>query len=312
MTVDVLRPELPLDVEEYLTWLAVERGRSRNTLSAYRRDLGAYTAWLAARPRALADVTEGDVNAYVGELRVSGRAPASVARAVAVLRNLHRFLAEEGRSPTDPAANVSAPRVPAGLPKPLTEEEVTSLLDAVLGNEPVHLRDRAVLELLYGTGMRISELCGLSLGDLDSAAGIVRVFGKGAKERVVPVGRPALAATQEWLGASGRPRMVPARWARRGDAEAVFLNQRGSRLSRQAGWAIVSGYGARAGLQGSLSPHVLRHSCATHMLDHGADLRVVQEMLGHASISTTQVYTKVSTERLRAAFDAAHPRARRR
>jgi integrase/recombinase XerD len=256
-------------------------------------------------------VTEADVTAYVGHLKASDRAPASVARAVAVVRNLHRFLAEEGRSAADPAADVSVPRVPAGLPKPLTEDEVTALLDAVLGAEPVHRRDRAILELLYGTGMRISELCGLSLGDLDADGGIVRVFGKGAKERVVPVGRPALVATADWLGPSGRPRMVPARWSRRGDAEAMFLNQRGSRLSRQAGWSIVAHYGARAGLADRLSPHVLRHSCATHMLDHGADLRVVQELLGHASISTTQVYTKVSTERLRAAFDAAHPRAHR-
>ncbi|HEY8094224.1 MAG TPA: site-specific tyrosine recombinase [Acidimicrobiales bacterium] len=311
MTVDSSPHELPLDAEEYLTWLAVERGRSRNTLSAYRRDLGAYSAWLAESRRPLDAVTEADVSAYVGHLRASGRAPSSVARAVAVVRNLHRFLAEEGRTAVDPAADVPAPRVPAGLPKPLTEEEVTALLEAVVGADPVHRRDRAVLELLYGTGMRISELCGLSLGDLDADAGIVRVFGKGAKERVVPVGRLALAATADWLGPSGRPRMVPARWARRGDAEAMFLNQRGSRLSRQAGWTIVTRYGERANLTGALSPHVLRHSCATHMLDHGADLRVVQELLGHASISTTQVYTKVSTERLRSAFESAHPRAHR-
>jgi site-specific recombinase XerD len=181
-----------------------------------------------------------------------------------------------------------------------------------VGNDPVHRRDRAVLELLYGTGMRISELCGLSLGDVDPESALVRVFGKGAKERIVPVGRPALAAVADWVGPSGRPHLVPARWARRGDAEALFLNQRGGRLSRQAGWAIVTTYGERAGLPGPLIPHVLRHSCATHMLDRGADLRVVQELLGHASISTTQVYTKVSTERLRLAFDAAHPRAHRR
>ena len=302
---------LPLDVEEYLTWLTVERGRSRNTLRAYRLDLSAYTAWLTQRDVPLAAVTEADVTAYVGHLRASGRAPASVARAVAAVRNLHRFLAEEGRAAADPAAAVAAPRVPAGLPKPLTEDEVTSLLEAVVGNEPHHLRDRAVLELLYGTGMRISEMCGLALGDIDHDSGVVRVFGKGAKERVVPVGRPAVVAVTDWLGPSGRPRMAPERWARRGDAEAMFLNQRGGRLSRQAGWAIVTRYGARAGLGGPLSPHVLRHSCATHMLDHGADLRVVQELLGHASISTTQVYTKVSTERLRAAFESAHPRAHR-
>jgi integrase/recombinase XerD len=301
---------LPLPAEEYLTWLAVEKGRSANTLAAYRRDLAAYSTWLGERP--LDDVTEADVERYVAQLRSDGRAPASVARALVAVRSLHRFLATEGRADADPAADVAAPRVPQGLPKPLTEAEVTSLLDAVTGTDPVARRDRAILEVLYGTGMRISELCGLSLGDLDLAAGLMRVFGKGAKERVVPVGRLARAALTEWLAREGRPHLVPAQWARRGDAEAVFLNHRGGRLSRQGAWAIVRHYGERAGLADRLSPHVLRHSCATHMLDHGADIRVVQELLGHASISTTQVYTKVSTERLRAGYDAAHPRARRR
>ena len=311
MTAPATAHELPLDVEEYLTWLAVERGRSRNTLQAYRHDLCTYVAWLATRRRCLSDVEEADVVAYVAHLGASGRAPASVARALAAVRNLHRFVAEERGTATDPAVEVAAPRVPSGLPKPLTEDEVLAVLDAVVGNEPVHLRDRAVLEVLYGTGMRISELCGLSLGDLDPVGAVVRVFGKGAKERIVPVGGHALTAVAEWTGPRGRPRLAPDRWARRGDAEALFLNQRGGRLSRQAGWAIVTRHGTKAGLGDRLSPHVLRHSCATHMLDHGADLRVVQELLGHASISTTQVYTKVSGDRLRSAFEAAHPRARR-
>jgi len=174
----------------------------------------------------------------------------------------------------------------------------------------VHRRDRAIVEVLYGTGMRISELCGLSFGDLDLAERTARVLGKGAKERLVPLGRMAVAALSDWLANGGRPAMAPARWARRGDAEAVFLNQRGGRLSRQGAWGIVRIYGDRVGLRDRLSPHVLRHSCATHLLDHGADIRVVQELLGHASVSTTQIYTKVSTERLRAVYESAHPRAR--
>ncbi len=302
---------LPLPAEEFLTWLAVERGRSVNTLVAYRRDLHGYTAWLSAEGRQLDTATEADVERYVARLRADGRAPATVARALVAVRTLHRFLATEGAAAGDPAADVAPPRVPAGLPKPLDESEVASLLDAVVGAGPVHRRDRAILELLYGTGMRISELCGLSLGDVDVDGGLARVFGKGAKERIVPLGRPSRAAVADWLGPNGRAAFVPDRWARRDDAEAVFLNQRGGRLSRQGAWTIVRAYGDRVGLAGRLSPHVLRHSCATHMLDHGADIRVVQELLGHASISTTQVYTKVSTERLRAVYDAAHPRARR-
>jgi len=225
------------------------------------------------------------------------------------VRTFHRFCATEGRSTNDPAADVAAPRVPAGLPKPLSEDEVGALLAAVTGERPVDRRDRAILEVLYGTGARISELVGLSLGDVDLDAGLARVFGKGAKERIVPVGRMARTALRQWLARGGRPLMEPDRWARRGDAEAMFLNARGGRLSRQGAWAIVRAHGERVGLGDRLSPHVLRHSCATHMLDHGADIRIVQELLGHASISTTQVYTKVSAERLRAVYDAAHPRA---
>jgi integrase/recombinase XerD len=302
---------LPLGAEEFLTWLAVERGRSANTLAAYRRDLAAYCAWLGERGRLLDGVTEADVEEYVAHQRSTGRAPASVARSMVAVRTLHRFLADEGRAAADPAADVSAPRVPQGLPKPLTEDEVTALLDAVVGHDAVARRDRAILEVLYATGMRISELCGLSLGDVDLGAGLVRVFGKGAKERIVPIGRLARAAVGEWLEPDGRPVFVPDRWARRGDAEAVFLNRRGGRLSRQGAWAIVRHYGEKVGVGDRLSPHVLRHSCATHLLDHGADIRIVQELLGHASISTTQVYTRVSTDRLRSVYDAAHPRARR-
>ena len=186
--------------------------------------------------------------------------------------------------------------------------ETVAEADAVVGDEPVALRDRAILEVLYGTGVRISELVGLSLPDVDLGGWLLRAFGKGSKERIVPLGRQAHAALGEWLR-YGRPGLAPERWARRGDAEAVFLNQRGGRLSRSGAWGVVRRYGEQVGLDGRLSPHVLRHSCATHMVDHGADIRAVQELLGHASISTTQVYTKVSTERLFAVYEAAHPRA---
>jgi integrase/recombinase XerD len=300
---------LPLDVEEWLSWLATERGRARSTLEAYRRDTRRWCRWLRARGLALDTVREADVEAYVGHLRQAGLAPATVARAVVAARSLHRFLADEGRLPNDAGADLEAPRVPAGLPKALSEPEVEALLGAVVGDDAVARRDRAILEVLYGTGLRISELVGLRLGDLDLESALLRAFGKGSKERVVPVGRHAIAALTDWLAPGGRPALAPQQWKRRGDADAVFLNRRGGRLTRQGAWLVVTRWGRVAGLDGKLTPHVLRHSCATHMLDHGADIRAVQEMLGHASVSTTQVYTRVSTERLFAAYRAAHPRA---
>ena len=312
MPVDpALDPEaLPIEAEEYLTWLRVERGRSANTLAAYRRDLDAYWRWLRKQGRSLDEVTEADVTAYVAFQRAKGKAPSSVKRSVVAVRALHRFLALEGAAAVDPTADVEVPRVPQGLPKALSEEEIGRLLDSVAGDDAAARRDRAILEVLYGTGLRISELVGLSLSDLDLDAGLLRAFGKGSKERIVPIGRMAHQALVAWLGPHGRERFEPRRWARRNDADAVFLNARGGRLSRQGAWGIVQRYGVRAGLDGRLTPHVLRHSCATHMLDHGADIRTVQELLGHASVSTTQVYTKVSTERLWSVYREAHPRAK--
>ncbi|CAB4871672.1 unannotated protein [freshwater metagenome] len=301
--------ELPLDAEEFLTWMATERGRSRNTLAAYRRDLSGYNDWLAGRGFTPLSVTTPTLVEFVGARRASGAAPASVARQLAAIRMLHRFFAEEGVRVDDPTADLDGVRVPAGIPHPLSEAEVTTLLDAVLGDDPVARRDRALLELLYATGARIGEAVGLSLGDFDLDAGLVRLLGKGSKERIVPFGSACAAAVRAWLAPGGRALMEPLRWARRGDAEAVFLNHRGARLSRQSAWLMVRGYGDACGFGDRLSPHVLRHSCATHLLDHGADLRIVQEMLGHASISTTQVYTKVSQERLWQVYRSAHPRA---
>ncbi|MEY2416537.1 MAG: integrase/recombinase XerD [Ilumatobacteraceae bacterium] len=300
---------LPLEAEEFLSWMATERGRSANTLSAYRRDIQGYWSWLQRRGATVQTVDRVMLDMFVAERRAAGGAASSVARQVAAIRMLHRFLAEEGTRRDDPSVDVEGIRVPAGIPHPLSEDEVKALLAAPSSNEPVGLRDRALLEFLYATGARISEACGLSLGDFDHEEQLVRLFGKGSKERIVPYGRYAAAALLEWLGPLGRPHMEPQRFARRGDAEAVFLNARGARLSRQAAWAMVKKYGNRIGLGPKLSPHVLRHSCATHLLDHGADLRIVQELLGHASISTTQIYTKVSQERMFDVYKSAHPRA---
>jgi len=303
--VDRLDPE----AEDFLVWLAVEKGRSTNTLSAYRRDLLRYRDHLRRRSAVVVSADEGDVLAFVHVLIGEGLAPASVTRTLVAVRGLHRFLVAEEMRPDDPATEVEMPRVPRGLPKALTLEQVTALIEVVVGDDPVARRDRAILETLYGTGVRISELVGMSIGDVDLHDGLVRVLGKGSKERIVPIGRHAAVALTEWTAAAGRGAMEPDRWARREDADAVFLNHRGGRLSRQGAWGVVRKHGQSVGLGSELTPHVLRHSCATHMLDHGADIRTVQELLGHASISTTQIYTKVSTERLLAVYRSAHPRA---
>jgi integrase/recombinase XerD len=303
--------DLPLEVEDFLSWLLSERGRAANTIAAYRRDLTAYTRWLGERGRSLATVTSDDLIGLIGARRQAGAAASSIARQLAAIRMLHRYLVSEGERGDDPTADLDGVKIPAGIPKALSETDVAALLDAVAGDDPIARRDRALLELLYATGARISEVCDLSMGAIDFDARLVRLFGKGAKERIVPFGRSAASALDDWFAADGRMALVPAQWRRRDDANAVFLNTRGGRLSRQAAWAVIKKHGRLAGLdtRHQLSPHVLRHSCATHMLDHGADLRVVQEMLGHASISTTQVYTKVSQERLWHVYRAAHPRA---
>jgi integrase/recombinase XerD len=308
---DAAEGELPLEIEEYLTWLRLERGRARSTVEAYRRDLRAWHAHLRALGRPVTEVTEDDLVGWVATLRDQDLAAATRKRRIVAARNLHRFLAEEGEVDHDVGAAVTPPPVAKGLPKALREDEIEGLLNVVAGDQPVDRRDRAILETLYGTGMRISELVSLSLRDLDLHDGFVRVVGKGDKERVVPVLGAAAEALAAWLDLDGRGAMIPSRWRRRDDAEAVFLNQRGGRLGRQGTWLVVKARAADAGLADRLTPHVLRHSCATHLLDHGADIRAVQELLGHASIATTQVYTKVSTDRLVAAWRSAHPRADR-
>ena len=303
---DVVFPEV---AEEFFNWLVVERGRAANTVEAYRRDIAQYLLYLSDKRSSLMKAQVEDVENFLTQRLENGAAKSSLARQFSALRMLHRFMVEERFRKDDPAVMAEGVGKPAGIPKPLSEEEMTLLIGSVVGDEPRQLRDRAVLEFLYATGARVSEVCGLNLSDLDMESSLVRLFGKGSKERVVPFGSIAHGALGQWL-ASGRYALEPAQWRRRDDAQAVFLANRGARISRQVIFNIVREAGQRAKIDRDISPHALRHSCATHLLDHGADLRIVQEMLGHASISTTQVYTLVSQERLWQVYGASHPRAR--
>lgn len=301
--------ELPLEAEELLIWLASERGRAASTIEAYRRDLMAWARHLHHLDVATVDARPSEVRSFLTALESAGLARGTIVRRLVAVRSLYRYLLDEERIAVDPTVEVDSPRRPDAIPKALSEDQIEGLLASVAGDEPLARRDRAILEVLYGTGIRVSELTGLSLGDIDLHMARMRVFGKGSKERVVPIGRLAGLALESWLEDAGRGSLTPKRWRHRGDAEALFLNARGGRISRQGVWLLVAKYGRLSGLDAELTPHVLRHSCATHMVDHGADLRVVQELLGHASVSTTQIYTRVSTERLWAVYDAAHPRA---
>ena len=306
-----LRPAL----DTYLAHLTVERGLSPNTLSAYRRDLGRYLAFLADRGVTAADqVGEQDVEAFVVAVRTGtdGRTPlsaSSAARCVVAVRGWHRFLVLDGATTDDAARAVRPPAQPKRLPKAISVQDVTRILDAAgLGDGPVPLRDRALLELVYGTGARISEAVGLAVDDLDldPERASVRLFGKGRKERVVPVGSFAREAVEAYL-VRGRPALSAGG---RGTS-SVFLNTRGAVLSRQSAWAVLRTAALRSGIDGAehVSPHTLRHSFATHLLAGGADVRVVQELLGHASVTTTQIYTLVTVDSLREVYAQAHPRA---
>lgn len=302
----------------WLDHLRVERGRSEHTLRAYRRDLNRYLVFLAGQgvtePQA---VHEEHVSDFLAHLRQGDEghpplAATSAARAVVAVRGLHTFLTLEGESASDPAREITPPTPPRRLPTALSVTDVERLLRAAaLGQTPAAFRDRALLELLYGSGARVSEAIALDVDDLeigrahDGTGGVVRLFGKGRKERVVPLGRYARQALDTWL-VQGRPELT-----RRGSGTpAVFVNARGGRLSRQSVWTAIQTAAGHADLRGSISPHTLRHSFATHLLDGGADVRVVQELLGHASVATTQIYTHVSTQHLREAYASAHPRAR--
>ena len=301
---------LPVEAEEFLDWLVLSKGRAANTVAAYRRDLLDYLAFGADRGWNHRDVTAAGVLAWVRARLGDDLAAATVKRGLTTVRNFHRWLVLEELRSDDPTVTVELPRVPRGLPKALSQDEAAALMAAPGGGGPLARRDRAVLETLYGTGLRVSELVGLSLSDVDLAVASLRVLGKGSKERVAPLGRLARVALEDWLAPAGRGEMEPERWRSRDDSEAVFLNRRGGRLSRQGVYQLVRRHGESAGIAATLTPHVLRHSFATHLLDGGADIRVVQELLGHAKVTTTQIYTSVSRERLFRVYAEAHPRAR--
>jgi len=316
VTVDAPCPQLGAQLQGYLDHLAIERGVAANTISSYRRDLRRYAEHLALRGiEDLRAVSENDVSAFLVALRrgdpgagTPGLSAVSAARALIAVRGLHRFAAAEGIIDLDVARAVKPPTPSRRLPKSLPLDDVLALLEGAGGDSPADgpltLRNRALLEVLYSTGARISEAVGLDLDDIDTEARSVLLRGKGGKQRLVPVGRPAIAALDAYL-VRGRPELV-----RRGrGGPAIFLNARGGRLSRQSAWQVLQDSAERAGIAAAVSPHTLRHSFATHLLDGGADVRVVQEMLGHASVTTTQIYTLVTVNALREVWAGAHPRA---
>jgi len=296
--------------EEFLGYLAVERGASPHTLDAYRRDLGLYVAMLESRGIHDPDsVTREELTAFVAALRTRGLAPRTIERKMASVKSFHKFLVREGVTENHPSARVPLPKVPESLPDVVSIDDMDKLLTQPFPETPAGHRDRAILETLYGCGLRVSELIGLDTVDLDLDEGFVRVVGKGDKERVVPVAGAASRALSAYLR-NGRPLLHPKRSVRSQDSGAVFLNVRGGRLTRQSVFHIVRKRGGIVGL--SLHPHTLRHSFATHLLEGGADLRALQEMLGHSDISTTQVYTHVDRHHIREEYLSTHPRARLR
>ncbi len=295
-------------IDGYLRHITVERGLAANTVSAYRRDLARYSTWL--RDRGIVDaaaVGEADVSAFTQAARTAGDtslSASSIARILSTVRSFHRYLAEEGLVDTDAAREVKPPKLGLRLPKAISIDEMERLLTATGGDDPLALRDRALLEMLYATGARISELVGLNVDDVQDGD-MIRVTGKGSKQRIVPVGSYARTALDAYL-----VRVRPLFSARGRATPALFLGSRGLRLSRQGAWLVIQAAASRAGLPTHISPHTFRHSFATHLLQGGADVRVVQDLLGHSSVATTQLYTHVTADALIDVYQTAHPRAR--
>jgi integrase/recombinase XerD len=328
MTADTRAPRAERAMEslvlDFIAYLELERGLSRNTLEAYRSDLVQFGAFLDSRGVGVLEATHADLAAFLAELsrgwspgqrpdRITARAPAAAAtigRKVACLHSFYRYLRREGAIAHDPAAELRGPRKSQRLPRVLSRDEVAHLLSSPRGTGPLALRDRALLELMYACGLRVSEAIGLTLADVSEEEGLLRARGKGSKERVVPIGTAALHALRAYF-ARGRPVLVDRAKTGQHSEEALFVNSRGRALTRQGLYKIIQGHARRAGLEERMSPHTLRHSFATHLLAGGCDLRSLQEMLGHADLSTTQVYTHLSAERLKDAYFSAHPRATR-
>ncbi len=291
------------EIRTYLNYLRVEKGLSQNTIRAYRRDIDKFAIFVQERKLQASGVSRGDVVDFLGTLYRKGLDSRSVARHLVTIRGFFRFLLMEELIPQDPAGDIESPKFRQSLPDFLSLEEVERLLRQPDVSGVIGLRDKTMIELMYSTGLRVSELCSLRVADVQMETGCLRCIGKGNKERIVPVGRQALSGVQEYLRKS-RPELL-------GDHTSpnLFLNSAGGKFAREAFWKTLGIYGRKAGLRKSLSPHMLRHSFATHLLDRGADLRSVQMMLGHSDISTTQIYTHVVEERLKQVYKAHHPRA---
>jgi integrase/recombinase XerD len=311
---EIAKPSASVGIEplilDFLAYLELERGLSRNTLEAYRSDLLQFGEYLDRHGLEAEAAAHGDLAAFLSELARGDAehppvAPTTLGRKVACLRSFYRHLRREGIMEHDPTADLHGPRKPQRLPRVLSRDEVARLLEQPRGGGPLVLRDRALLEVMYACGLRASEAVGLELGDLDLEEGLLRARGKGSKERIVPIGRQAVAALSAYLR-GGRPLLLGD-----GVQARLFVNRRGGALTRQGLYKIVQGHARRAGLQERMSPHTLRHSFATHLLAGGCDLRSLQEMLGHADLATTQVYTHLSADRLKDAYFGAHPRASR-
>jgi len=298
------------EIQSFLNHLSVEKGFSDNTVEAYRNDLHQLASFVEELAMGQGydpqwpAVDRNLLISYILDLKERNYAPATVARKVAAAKSLFNFLVAEGVLESDPTENLSSPKIGKPLPKPLPTADVAALLEEPAKlSSPEAKRDKAMLESLYGGGMRVSELVSMNLSDLNLRAGFVRCFGKGAKERIIPIHQSAIQALKEYIE-EARPSLL----RNRGE-EALFLNRRGERLTRQGFWLIIKAYAKSAGIKGEVSPHTLRHSFATHMLRGGADLRAVQELLGHANISSTQIYTHLTSEHVRQAYERAHPRA---